>query len=204
MVFVPHIDVRMHRPYNRAMKIYTRTGDDGLTGLIGGTRVVKSDDRVRAYGSVDELNAVLGLCIAHCTDGELCSFLSAHQAELFALGSHLAAQDANAAMKLPALDVGAIARMEQQIDKWDTELEPLKHFILPGGSPPAAWLHLARTVCRRAERDVVGLRAARPKDAPRFAAPVKYLNRLSDWLFTAARVANKRAGAKETPWIPKT
>ena len=186
------------------MKIYTRTGDDGLTGLIGGTRVVKSDDRVQAYGSVDELNAVLGLCVAQSKDAEITGFLGVHQSELFALGSHLAAQDANAAMKLPPLDAGAIARMEQQIDKWDTEIEPLKNFVLPGGSPLASWLHLARTVCRRAERDVVGLRAARPKDAPRFAAPVKYLNRLSDWLFTAARVANKRAGAKETPWIPKT
>ncbi|CAG0932225.1 cob(I)alamin adenosyltransferase [Planctomycetaceae bacterium] len=186
------------------MKIYTRTGDDGLTGLIGGTRVAKSDDRVQAYGSVDELNAVLGLCIAQSKDAEISGFLNAHQAELFALGSHLAAQDANAAMKLPALDAAAIGRMEQQIDKWDTEIEPLKNFVLPGGSALAAWLHLARTVCRRAERDVVGLRTTRPKDAPRFAAPVKYLNRLSDWLFTAARVANKRAGAKETPWIPKT
>jgi cob(I)alamin adenosyltransferase len=186
------------------MKIYTRTGDDGLTGLIGGTRVVKSDDRVQAYGSVDELNAVLGLCIAQSKDAEISGFLNAHQSELFALGSHLAAQDANAAMKLPALDAGAIARMEQQIDRWDTELEPLKNFVLPGGAALASWLHLARTVCRRAERDVVGLRSSRPKDAPRFGAPVKYLNRLSDWLFTAARVANKRAGVKETPWIPKT
>jgi cob(I)alamin adenosyltransferase len=186
------------------MKIYTRTGDDGLTGLIGGTRVVKSDDRVQAYGAVDELNAVLGLCIAHGIDAELSSMLSAHQSELFALGSHLAAQDGNAAMKLPALDAGAVGRMEQQIDQWDAELEPLKNFVLPGGSPLASWLHLARTVCRRAEREVVGLRASRPKDAPRFAAPVRYLNRLSDWLFTAARVANMRAGIKETPWAPRT
>ncbi|MBP9893004.1 MAG: cob(I)yrinic acid a,c-diamide adenosyltransferase [Planctomycetes bacterium] len=186
------------------MKIYTRTGDDGLTGLIGGTRVVKSDDRVQAYGAVDELNAVLGLCIAQGGDAEIGLLLSAHQSELFALGSHLAAQDANAAMKLPPLDAGAIGRMEQQIDKWDTEIEPLKNFVLPGGSLLASWLHLARTVCRRAERDVVGLRSSRPKDAPRFAAPVKYLNRLSDWLFTAARVANKRAGIQETPWAPRT
>lgn len=186
------------------MKIYTRTGDDGLTGLIGGTRVVKSDDRVQAYGAVDELNAVFGLCIAQGGDAEIAGLLNAHQAELFALGSHLAAQDANAAMKLPPLDAGAISRMEQQIDKWDTELEPLKNFVLPGGSLLASWLHLARTVCRRAERDVVGLRSSRPKDAPRFAAPVKYLNRLSDWLFTAARVANRRAGVKETPWAPRT
>lgn len=186
------------------MKIYTRTGDDGQTGLIGGTRVAKSDDRVCAYGAVDELNAVLGLCIAQGGDAEIAARLAVHQDELFALGAHLAAQDAAAAMKLPPLDSEAIARMEQEIDRWDVELPPLKNFVLPGGAALAAWLHFARTVCRRAEREVVALRAARPKDAPRFAAPVKYLNRLSDWLFCAARVANKRGGIRETPWIPKT
>ena len=184
------------------MKIYTRTGDDGSTGLIGGTRVSKSDDRVRAYGDVDELNAVLGLCIAQAGDAEIRSMLVPHQPELFVLGSHLAAQDDRAAQKLPALDAGLIALMESQIDAWETQLAPLANFIMPGGSNLGATLHLARTVCRRAEREVVALRASRPKDAPRFAAPVKYLNRLSDWLFVAARIANQRAGVFETPWIP--
>jgi cob(I)alamin adenosyltransferase len=184
------------------MKIYTRTGDDGQTGLIGGTRVSKSDERVSAYGAVDELNALLGLCLAEEGGADVKKLLAPLQPELFALGSHLAAQDERAALQLPTLDLAAIERMEKQIDAWEAELAPLKNFIMPGGSRLGALLHLARTVCRRAEREVVGLRASRPKDAPRFAAPVKYLNRLSDWLFVAARFENKRAGAAETPWIP--
>ncbi|GIK52708.1 MAG: cob(I)yrinic acid a,c-diamide adenosyltransferase [Planctomycetaceae bacterium] len=185
------------------MKIYTRTGDDGTTGLIGGTRVPKSDDRVSAYGAVDELNSILGLCLTECADTQLKALLAAMQPELFVLGSHLAAQDERAALQLPRPDADAPARMEAQIDQWEGEVAPLAHFIMPGGCKLAAWLHLARTVCRRAEREVVALRASRPKDAPRFAAPVKYLNRLSDWLFTAARVANARAKVNETPWIPQ-
>lgn len=179
------------------MKIYTKTGDKGETGLFAGGRVPKDDARVEAYGCVDELNAVIGLARAAGPDAELDSALGRIAAELFSLGADLATPlDANASWVV-RMDEAPIARLEAEIDRFETELAPLRHFILPGGSPAGAALHLARTVCRRAERRTVSLtRTTTINDAA-----LRYLNRLSDWLFVAARLANHRAGRTEEPWI---
>jgi cob(I)alamin adenosyltransferase len=179
------------------MKIYTRTGDDGTTGLIGGRRVSKADLRIDCYGTVDELNAAIGLA-AVAARPELAAPLRAVQNDLFVLGSHLAspADDSKAASSLPPLDESAAQRLEAQIDAAEAELPPLRQFILPGGSEASARLHLARTVCRRAERLVVGLAT----ESPVPTITVRYLNRLSDWLFVMARLANRRAGVDDIAW----
>ncbi len=179
------------------MKIYTKTGDDGSTGLFGGVRVLKHDLRVAAYGTVDELNSVIGLAAAAQTDAPLRDLLAARQHELFTLGSMLASDEKSGVV---AVDDSNVATLEAEIDRADTELAPLRNFVLPGGSMQSGWLHLARTVCRRAEREVSILRQERPKDAVRFAPAIRYLNRLSDWLFTMARLANMRAGVEDVPW----
>lgn len=177
-------------------RIYTRTGDEGETGLFGGGRVPKSDARVAAYGTVDELNAVIGWVLTRSGDAEVAERLNAIQRDLFALGAHLATPpDARSRDHLPALPADRVAEFEAWIDEADNELDPLKSFILPGGVEAGAALHLARTVCRRAERAVVGL----PDGAVDPAITV-YLNRLSDLLFVWARLMNHRAGARETPW----
>lgn len=178
------------------MKIYTRTGDDGSTGLFGGARVPKHDVRVDAYGTVDELNSILGL-VAAASDDEFRMLIRPHQSELFNLGAMLAASD-NA--KAANLDAKLTTQMEAQIDAFDEELPPLSNFILPGGTETAARLHLARTVCRRAERAVSLIRTGQPKHAARIMPGLKYLNRLSDWLFTLARLANHREGVADVPW----
>jgi len=182
------------------MKIYTKTGDGGETGLFGGDRVPKSDGRVDAYGEIDETNAAVGAARAALEDAELAEELGRVQAELLAVGAELATphgQRARAAV--PAVDPAWTARMERAIDRWDQELPALHQFVLPGGTPAAAALHLARTVCRRAERRVVALAAAAEVDA----GVLPYLNRLSDLLFVAARLANHRGGRTETLWDPK-
>jgi cob(I)alamin adenosyltransferase len=182
---------------HRGMKIYTRTGDDGTTGLIGGSRVRKSDRRIECYGTVDELNAALGLA-AVVTDAELLERLRTVQADLFVIGSHLAAPEPSAhAAKLPLLDEAIVARLEMQIDSAETDLPPLRNFILPGGTEAAARLHLARAVCRRAERLLVDFAMDRPVPT----VVLTYLNRLSDWLFVQARWANRREGIADIPWI---
>jgi cob(I)alamin adenosyltransferase len=170
------------------LKIYTKTGDRGETGLIGGRRVRKDDPAVAAYGDVDELNCAVGAAsalLAH-EARDLKAGLTRVQEELFVAGAILAGQKAS----VPA---AAAARLEAEIDAMTAELPELKNFILPGGSPAGAALHLARAVCRRAERAVVALKSP-PADV------VLYLNRLSDHLFTAARWVNKLEGAAETPW----
>jgi cob(I)alamin adenosyltransferase len=181
------------------MKIYTRTGDDGTTGLIGGDRVRKSDRRLECYGTVDELNAAIGL-VAVTADQGLLAMLSQVQSELFVIGSYLAApeNDPTAQKYLPPMDEDMIGRLEMQIDQAEAVLPPLKNFILPGGSETAARLHLARTVCRRAER----LITAFAQDRPVHGVIVTYLNRLSDWLFVQARLANHAAGVADVPWVP--
>lgn len=179
------------------MKIYTKTGDDGSTGLFGGSRVPKHDARVEAYGTVDELNSLLGLAAAEDGNEDIRKLLVPHQSELFNLGAVLASADGKGAT---ALNPDIIAEMEQQIDAFDEELPPLKNFILPGGTKLAALLHLARTVCRRAERNVSRIRVDQPKLAQTIVPGLTYLNRLSDWLFTLARVANHRAGVADVPW----
>ena len=178
------------------MKLYTRTGDAGETSLFGGTRARKDDPRVDAYGEVDELNAWLGLARASSIDPELATALQQLQRDLFALGAQLAdpADRIAARVTKAALADDDVARLERLIDKMEEELPPLRRFILAGGSPTGAALHLARAVCRRAERRMVALEPAVD------GVLVRYVNRLSDLLFVMARAANHRAGAAETEW----
>ena len=181
------------------MRIYTRTGDKGQTGLFGGGRVAKDDPRVDAYGDVDELNAVLGMARSIEMMPRIDEVLAPVQRDLFAIGALLATPDHDKMQQQltkARIDEGRIAQLERAIDEGESELEPLKAFILPGGTPKAAALHVARTVCRRAERKVVHLQ--REVALPELV--VVYLNRLSDLLFVLARVANKRAGAGEVTW----
>src|SRR5215813_6372577 len=182
------------------MKIYTKTGDAGDTGLFGGGRVPKSHPRVEAYGDVDELNATIGVARAATpADTQIDALLVHVQQDLFAIGALLATPDRERMrmhLDKAKIDQERIAELERAIDAADTELEPLRAFILPGGSPKAAALHVARTVCRRAERRIVDI--AEEMEIPPLV--VVYLNRLSDVLFTLARLANKRASTEETTW----
>jgi cob(I)alamin adenosyltransferase len=181
------------------VRIYTKTGDQGETGLFGGERVPKDHRRVAAYGDVDELNAALGLArAAEPVDFED-ALLQAIQRDLFTIGAELATPDpARLAKALggPPLSAGEVTALEQAIDRLEAGLPPLRAFILPGGAPKGAAFHVARTVCRRAERTVVGL----ARETPVSAAIRHYLNRLSDLLFVLARAANARAGAGDLPW----
>ena len=181
------------------LRIYTRTGDEGDTGLFGGGRVDKHHPRVEAYGDVDELNAVLGMARAVEPMPRIDEVLVPIQRDLFAIGALLATPDREKMaqhLEKARIDEARIRDLERAIDDADAELEPLRSFILPGGSPKAAALHVARTVCRRAERHVVRLQ--RDVELPPLA--VIYLNRLSDLLFTLARLANRRAGTGEVTW----
>src|SRR5215218_9564598 len=183
----------------RPMKIYTKTGDAGETGLFGGGRVSKADPRVEAYGDVDELNAVLGLVRAADVMPRVDEVLLPIQRDLFSIGALLATPDLEKMhdhLAKARIDDKRILGLEHEIDSCDRELEPLRAFIVPGGSPKAAALHVARTVCRRAERRVIHLQHS--VEIP--AIVVVYLNRLSDLLFTLARVANNQAGAGEVTW----
>jgi cob(I)alamin adenosyltransferase len=179
------------------MKIYTKTGDDGSTGLFGGSRVSKSDPRIECFGSIDELNAAIGWS-AVGSRGDLLQSLRIIQNELFVIGSHLATPEGKSTASIPALDESAIGRLEMEIDAVTAKLPPLKEFILPGGCESSARLHLTRTICRRAERVLVSFSHDRP------VAPMilTYLNRLSDWLFVQARLANHSAGEPEIAWKP--
>lgn len=179
------------------MKIYTKTGDRGETSLFDGTRVPKTDPRVAAYGDVDELQAVIGIAAAHATDQEISDMIIALQRDLFALGARLADPSHKIAPRVSkiVIDDASVLKLEGWIDALEASLPPLRHFILSGGSPSGAALHLARTVCRRAERAVLSL----GPDAVESVVLV-YLNRLSDLLFVMARAANHRAGVAETEW----
>lgn len=179
------------------MKIYTRTGDDGTTGLIGGTRVPKNDSRIDGYGTVDELNATIGM--AAVVAGEtLLGRLREIQGELFVIGSHLATPEAGRnKAALPPLGEQMVRRLEAEIDVAEAALPPLRNFVLPGGCELAARLHLSRTVCRRAERLLVG--SAAGLGVPPLT--IAYLNRLSDWLFVQSRVANQEAHLPDVLWI---
>lgn len=180
------------------MKIYTRRGDTGETDLFGSGRVAKDALRVEAYGAVDELNAVLGTCAAAIADDELRRIVHDLQRELFSLGAYLATPEARhrESMGMHEPTDAAIAALEARIDAFEAELPPLERFVLPGGTPAAGAFHVARTVCRRAERVAVAL------DREESLAPnaVRYLNRLSDLLFVLARVANRRAGVPDVEW----
>jgi cob(I)alamin adenosyltransferase len=168
------------------LKIYTRTGDSGETSLFGGSRVRKNDPRIEAYGTVDELNAFIGVVRASWPSSPIDDELSDIQSDLFDLGAQLASPGTGRFVGVPELRT---AELERSIDRMELQLAPLKSFILPGGSLPAAHLHAARTVCRRAERMVVAI----DEDAV-------YLNRLADYLFVAARFANKEHGVDDVPW----
>ena len=178
------------------MKLYTRTGDAGETSLFDGTRVRKDDARVDSYGEVDELNAWLGLVRSSLGPGQFDEELARIQRDLFALGAELAdpADKISARVTKAAITDADVVRLEQLIDRLDSEVPPLRRFILAGGAPTGAALHVARAVCRRAERRIVALQP------PAGATLLQYINRLSDLLFVFARVANKRAGATESEW----
>ncbi len=182
------------------MKIYTRTGDSGSTGLFGGGRVEKDSPEVEAYGSVDELNACLGVASAALAPGELRTLLGQIQSDLLTLGAELGCSPGKEErLGLALLGPADVARLEGTIDANEAKLDPLRTFILPGGSAGAASLHLARTICRRAERRVLSARKYRPvRDEV-----VHYLNRLSDLLFVLARRANRDAGLGDEPWHGK-
>lgn len=182
-------------------KIYTRTGDDGSTGLVDGSRLPKDALRVRAYGDVDETNSVIGLVRLHLSNENLDQMLSRIQNDLFDLGADLATPlpkegtaDSEYALRMNELQT---QRLETELDGLNADLEPLTSFVLPGGHPPAAYLHQARTVCRRAERVCVGL--SREIDVNPHA--LTYLNRLSDFLFVAARWCNDQ-GQADVKWVP--
>ena len=183
------------------MKIYTRTGDAGETGLFDGTRVPKSDPRVATYGDVDELNAWLGLARAALDDGELVEIVERVQRDLFAIGARLADPTHRIAERVTKAAVSAddIVRLERWIDVLEAPLPPLRRFILAGGSSGGATLHVARTICRRAERAMVALEQTAGRDAfePEL---LTYVNRLSDLLFVMARAANHRAGIADVEW----
>jgi cob(I)alamin adenosyltransferase len=183
------------------VRIYTRTGDAGDTGLFGGGRVPKNHPRVEAYGDVDELNAAIGFARSIEQMSRIDEVLVPIQRDLFAIGALLATPDREKMrqhLEKARVDEERVGQLERAIDDGDRELEPLRSFIVPGGTPKAAALHLARTVCRRAERRVVSLIDSGIDEIPQVV--VIYLNRLSDLLFTLARVANRRAGAGEVTW----
>ena len=179
------------------MKIYTKTGDRGDTRLFDGTKTRKNDPRVDTYGDVDELNSFIGAAASWLGDSVLVAQLADIQRDLFSVGAQLAnpksAAETNARFHL---DERRILILEAAIDQFETELPPLRQFILAGGCPAGALLHVARTVCRRAERRVVALAASVPVDE----VVIRYLNRLSDFLFVLARVVNHRQGQQENPW----
>ncbi len=179
------------------MKIYTKTGDKGTTGLYGGGRVSKDSPRIAAYGDIDELNALIGLACAETQHAPLKKTLSEVQSALFILGAELASP--NPDPKLPVITSAQIDALERQIDVISETLSPMRNFILPGGSKASAILHLARTVCRRAERSVVHLNSLPDESVDHWV--LVYLNRLSDFLFILARLANQLAGVEDVPWI---
>lgn len=176
------------------MKIYTRTGDKGTTGLFGGARVEKSDSRIEALGAIDELNATLGIVRAEALSPELDRQLSTLQSELFVVGAEVACVPEKLdKLKMPLVSSEQVSGLENLIDQYEQSLPALTQFILPSGSRAGAALHAARTIARRAERRCLAVAHLRP-------SLVVYLNRLSDCLFVMARAENQRAGSEETPW----
>lgn len=179
------------------MKIYTKTGDDGTTGLFNGSRVKKSNDRINLYGTTDELNSIIGLAAASLPESKLNTDLEWINNRIFDLGSDLATPlDPTPKFEVPRINEAHIIWLEKKIDEYDEVLDPLKTFILPGGSMQAAFLHQARTVCRRAERLAVNL--SEQENLGSYV--VKFLNRLSDYLFAAARYSNKIQSIEDKKW----
>lgn len=183
------------------MKIYTKTGDKGTTSLIGGTKVLKSHERIEAYGTLDELNAHIGLCRDLIEEQAIKDFLGEVQDRLFTIGSALACDpEKETSLKIPDLQENDIIKLEQGIDSMDESLEPLRSFILPGGHPVVSHIHIARCVCRRTERLMVSLLLPDDADENRM---IKYINRLSDYLFTLSRYVAKLVNAREIEWKPR-
>lgn len=186
------------------MKLYTKTGDDGTTGLFGGQRVSKDDPRVEAYGTVDEFNAAIGLAAAACDPkrplhARLLEIFAQLQSRLFDIGADLATPEGDKhEKKIQRIDEHHVEEAERWIDEIDDGNSPMKSFVMPGGTELASRLHVARTVCRRAERLMVGLSHAEPISA----AAIVYVNRISDLLFAMARRVNKDAGVADVPWHP--
>ena len=182
------------------MKIYTRAGDRGETGLIGGLRVPKDHPRVEAYGAIDEANAILGVVLNRLREPDLAEILAEVQRDLFVIGALLATPPESRSRKsVEAIDESRITQLERWIDAADQELPPLRNFVLPGGTEAAALLHQARTVVRRAERRCVGIVEGAGSDG----SALRYLNRLSDFLFVMARLVNRRGGAGDRIWTPE-
>ena len=179
------------------MKVYTKKGDDGTTQLIGGDRVKKSTERINAYGTVDELNSYIGLIRDQEIHQKYIDQLLSIQDRLFTMGSLLATGEGGSKMNLPILAEKDVEQLEEWIDEMDADLEPMKSFVLPGGHTTVSFTHIARCVCRRAERFVVDL------DGEGSGLSTKYLNRLSDYLFVLSRKFSKDLNAVEQPWIPR-
>ena len=183
-----------------SLKIYTKTGDKGTTSLIGGTKVLKSDLRIEAYGTVDELNSYVGLCSDLLTDPSSQKILKEVQDRLFTIGSSLACDpEKEPKMKIPDLREEDVSLLEKEIDRMNETLPEMKNFILPGGHPTVSHLHIARCICRRAERCCVRLNHETKENM----IIIKYLNRLSDYLFVLARYISHLSGAEEIPWKPR-
>ncbi|HTG55676.1 MAG TPA: cob(I)yrinic acid a,c-diamide adenosyltransferase [Niabella sp.] len=183
-----------------AFRIYTKTGDQGKTSLIGGTKVSKADLRIESYGTVDELNSYIGLCKDLLQDDTSITILQEVQDRLFTIGAELACDpDKATKVSIPDLHESDIEVLEKEIDRMELKLEPLKAFILPGGHPTLSHLHIARTVCRRAERCCV--RLAHESIVDPFI--IKYLNRLSDYLFVLARYSGHLLNVADIPWKPR-
>lgn len=184
-----------------AMKIYTKTGDAGRTSLIGGTKVLKSDPRIEAYGTVDELNSYIGLVSDYCNEEAAKNILKEIQDRLFTIGSELACDpDKTTKLPIPDLHESDVELLEKEMDQMDAELPRMKNFILPGGLPVVSFMHIARCVCRRAERRCVDLLQNNGRVDPLI---IKYINRLSDYLFMLARYTAMKHNAPEIIWKPR-
>ncbi len=181
------------------MKIYTKTGDAGTTSLFGGKRVLKSNLRIDTYGTVDELNSWIGLVRDQPVNEKRSDLLTTIQDRLFTIGALLATEPGNTKVKTPHLAEDDVVQLEKAIDHMQEQLPPMRAFILPGGHPSVSVCHIARTVCRRAERLVIALNEAEPVN--QYIIP--YLNRLSDYLFVLSRMMTRELGATETPWKPR-
>lgn len=181
------------------MKIYTKTGDEGMTSLFGGKRLSKAALRIDAYGTIDELNSWIGLLRDHDVNAKRKEILLAVQDRLFTIGSMLATEPGNSKVRIPTLQDDDILLLEEHIDAMDGLLPPMRSFVLPGGHPAVSFTHVVRTVCRRAERLVIALHQSETVDP----LVIKYLNRLSDYLFVLARLAAQELKADESPWIPR-
>ena len=189
----------------KKLKIYTRTGDDGITGLVSGNRIIKSDLRIDLYGDMDELNSRIGYACSHLDlqFAEEISFLHTIQSALFDVGSNMACEFENRSKyNLPQITEQLIKSVENEIDRMDTHLEPLTNFILPGGVPAAAAFHLARTCTRGVERKLVNYEQSTKEELP--ALSLIFLNRLSDYFFVLARYVNKSSNTQEILWKPRT